>query len=321
MFIDLPLDELRRYRPPLPEPPGFDAFWHRTLTETHAHDLDARFTAVDAGMALLDTYDVEFAGFGGHRIRGWFLAPRGAEGPLPCVVQYLGYGGGRAHPHDWPLWPCAGLATLVMDARGQSGPDRPGDTPDPVGADHPGVPGKMTQGLLAPDTYYYRRLYTDAVRAVEAAGAHPMVDPARIVVSGRSQGGACALAVAGLVPEVAAALIDVPFLTDIRRALEVTEDGPYGELARYFAGERLDIDRALATLDHVDGLNFAARAQTPALFSTGLRDAVTPPSTGFAAYHHYAGPKEQQVWRFNGHEGGGGHQRTEQIRFVRELFG
>ncbi|MEU3708840.1 acetylxylan esterase [Streptomyces catenulae] len=321
MFIDLPLDELRRYRPSVPEPPGFDAFWQRTLTETRTHDLDARFTATDAGLALLDTYDVEFAGFGGHPIRGWFLAPRGAAGPLPCVVQYLGYGGGRAHPHDWLLWPCAGLPTLVMDARGQSGPNRPGDTPDPVGAAHPGVPGKMTQGLLDPETYYYRRLFTDAVRAVEAAGVHPVVDPARIVVSGRSQGGACALAVAGLVPEVAGALIDVPFLTDVRRALEITKEEPYGELVRYFAGERLHIDRALATLDHVDGLNFAVRAQAPALFDTSLHDPITPPSTGFAAYHHYAGPKEQRVWRFNGHEGGGGHQRAEQLRFVRELFG
>ena len=27
----------------------------------------------------------------------------------------------------------------------------------------------MTQGLLDPDDYYYRRLFTDAARAVEAA--------------------------------------------------------------------------------------------------------------------------------------------------------
>ncbi|MFI7099093.1 acetylxylan esterase [Streptomyces sp. NPDC050161] len=321
MFIDLPLDELRGYRPPLPEPAGFDAFWQRTLEETRAHALDARFTEVSAGLPVLDVADVEFSGFGGHRIRGWFLAPRQADGPLPCVVQYLGYGGGRQRPHDWLRWPCAGYATLVMDTRGQSGPDRPGDTPDPVASPNPGVPGKMTQGLLDPDAYYFRRLYTDAVRAVEAARAHEAVDAGRIVAAGGSQGGACALAVAGLVPDLAAALIDVPFLSDIRRALDLTDAGPYGELARYFAGERDRVDHALATLDHVDGLNFAARAQAPALFGTALRDAVTPPSTGFAAFHHYAGAKEQRVWRFNGHEGGGGHQREEQIAFLHRLFG
>lgn len=155
---------------------GFDAFWRRTLDEAGAHDLDARFTEVDAGLTLLHTYDVTFSGFGGHRIRGWFLFPRAADGPLPCIVQYLGYGGGRGMVHDWLLWPSAGYATLVMDTRGQSGPNRPGDTPDPVGSGNPGVPGKMTQGLLDPDDYYYRRLFTDAVRAVEVARGHQAVD-------------------------------------------------------------------------------------------------------------------------------------------------
>jgi cephalosporin-C deacetylase len=33
-------------------------------------------------------------------------------------------------------------------------------------------------------------------------------------------------------------------------------------------------------------------------------DQVTPPSTVFAAYNHYAGPKSIEVYPFNGHEGG-----------------
>jgi cephalosporin-C deacetylase len=321
VFIDLPLEELRSYRPPLPEPAGFDAFWKRTLDESRGHDLDAQFTEIEPGLALVRSYDVEFSGFGGHRIRGWFLLPRAATGPLPCVVQYIGYGGGRRLPHNWLLWPSAGYATLVMDTRGQSGPDRPGDTPDPVGSSNPGVPGKMTQGLLDPDEYYYRRLFTDAARAVEAARGHEAVDADRIVVAGGSQGGAMALAMTGLLQGLAGALIDVPFLTHIRRAVEITDQGPYGELGRYFAGERTRIDTALHTLDHFDGLNFAARASAPALFGTALRDGVVPPSTGFAAYHHYAGEKDLQVWRFNAHEGGGDEQRTAEIRFLRELLG
>ncbi|ARH94249.1 acetylxylan esterase [Streptomyces sp. MOE7] len=321
MFTDLPLDELRTYRPPLPEPPGFDAFWHRTLAEARTHDLAASFTVVDPGLPLLRCYDAEFSGFGGHRIRAWFLLPRAVDGPLPCVVQYLGYGGGRLLPHDWLLWPCAGYATLVMDARGQSGPNRPGDTPDPAGYGNPGVPGKLTQGLLDPADHYYRRLYTDAVRAVETARGHEAVDSERILVAGHSQGGGLALAMTGLVPGLAGALIDVPFLTHIRRAIDVTDEGPYGELTRYFAGARSHIDTALTTLDHFDGLNFAARATAPALFGTALRDAVVPPSTGFAAYHHYAGEKELAVWRYNAHEGGGGEQRAAELAFARKVLG
>lgn len=320
MFVDMPLDDLHAYRPASPEPPGFDAFWQRTLKEARDFDLDARFTPTDPGLDLLDTYDLEFSGFGGHRIRGWFLVPRGADGPLPCIVQFIGYGGGRSLPYDWLLWPTAGYASLVMDTRGQTGPGRPGATPDPVGSANPSVGGMMTRGVLDPDEYYYRRYFTDAVRAVEAARGHAAVDPERVVVEGGSQGGAAALAVAGLVPGLAGALVKVPFMTHIRRALEVADAGPYCELAEYFAGERTHIDTALDTLDHFDGLNFAARATAPALFATALRDPVTPASTGFAAHQHYAGEKDLRVWRFNGHEGGGVHHRADEIAFVRGLF-
>ena len=50
----------------------------------------------------------------------------------------------------------------------------------------------MTRGILEPETYYYRRLITDAVRAVEAVRAHPAVDASRVVVTGGSQGGGSA---------------------------------------------------------------------------------------------------------------------------------
>ena len=50
---------------------------------------------------------------------------------------------------------------------------------------------------------------------------------------------------------------------------------------------------------------FARRATAPAWFSTGLMDEACPPSTTFGAYHAYAGPKDIQVWDYNGHEAGG----------------
>ena len=38
--------------------------------------------------------------------------------------------------------------------------------------------------------------------------------------------------------------------------------------------------------------------------SVGLRDDITPPSTVFAAYNHYAGPKEIRVLPYSGHDAG-----------------
>jgi len=47
---------------------------------------------------------------------------------------------------------------------------------------------------------------------VEAARSHPLVDGKRVALAGASQGGGITLAVSGLVPDIAAALPDVPFL-------------------------------------------------------------------------------------------------------------
>ena len=57
-----------------------------------------------------------------------------------------------------------------MDTRGQGSAWSKGDTPDPESdGGNPQYPGFMTRGVLDPKTYYYRRVFTDAVRAVEAA--------------------------------------------------------------------------------------------------------------------------------------------------------
>ena len=74
----------------------------------------------------------------------------------------------------------------------------------------PSVPGMMTKGILDKHDYYYRRLFTDAVRAVDMLVASDFVDADRIAVCGGSQGGGIALAVAGLDSRVKAVMTDVP---------------------------------------------------------------------------------------------------------------
>jgi cephalosporin-C deacetylase len=319
MLFDLPLEQLRMYRPALDEAGDFDRFWSETIGEARRHPLSASFERVEYGLEVIETYDVRFNGYGGQSVRGWLLLPAGSRQPLPCLVEYIGYGGGRGFPTDWLLWPSAGFACLVMDTRGQGSVWSPGSTadPEPDGA-NPQVPGFMTRGILEPGTYYYRRVFTDAVRAVEAARAHPSIDPARIGVTGGSQGGGIALAVSGLVPDIVLAMPDVPFLCHYRTATEITDQGPYNEIMQFCKIHRDKVDRVFRTLSYFDGVNFAARARARALFSVGLMDTICPPRTVFAAYNHYAGPKEIRIWEFNNHEGGGTFQNLERLRFARQ---
>jgi cephalosporin-C deacetylase len=316
-LFDLPLEELREYNPDLPAPADFDSFWKGTLAEASQRDLDVRLEPVDLPLSAFDVYDLAFAGFAGHPIKGWLILPKHVEGPLPCVVEYIGYSGGRSVPWSHTMYPAAGWAHLVMDTRGQGfGNWQPGDTGDPYAGTGPTNKGWMTQGLESPEHYYYRRVFTDAYRAVDVARQHEAIDSDRIVVAGGSQGGGIAQAVGGLRDDLAGAIIDVPFLTHFRRAVTITDSFPYHEIVEFLAGQRLREDTVFETLSYFDGLHFAARGTSPALYSVGLMDDVCPPSTVFAAYNRWQGEKEISVWPWNRHEGGGVHQRGEHLAFL-----
>jgi cephalosporin-C deacetylase len=316
---DLPLDELRSYRPVLPVPDDIDAFWADTLAQAAEHPVAAVFRPVEAGLRLIDTTDVTFAGHGGQPVRGWLHVPTGSTGQLPCVVQYVGYGGGRGLPHENLLWAAAGYAHFIMDTRGQGSAWSVGDTADqgPAGPAHPGF---MTRGILDPADYYYRRLYVDSVRAVDAVRAHEAVDATRIAVTGGSQGGGLALAVAGLRNDLSAVMPDVPFLCHFRRAVLVAERGPYLEISRYLKIHRNHVDEALRTLDYFDAATIGRSATAPALFSVALQDEICPPSTVFAAYNRYGGAKQIREYAFNDHEGGEGFQQAAQLEWLAPLL-
>lgn len=321
MFVDLPLRELRTYRPEVPEPKDFEVFWHDQLAEARSRPLDAVFAPVDVGLRTVDVFDVSFAGHGGGRVHGWLLLPRDREAPLPAVVEFVAYGGGRGLPHEWLTWSAAGYAHLVMDTRGQGSSWSTGDTPDDGDLGAPAAPGYLTRGIADPRTYYYLRVFVDAVRAVDASRAHEAIDPERVAVAGTSQGGGIALAAAHLADRPAAVMSDVPFLANVQRAVEVTGEEPYQELIQYCRTHRDGVAAAFHTLSYFDVVNHARRATAPALFSVGLSDDVCPPSTVFSAHNVYGGDdKDIRVYPYNGHEGGGAHHVREQFAFARRTL-
>lgn len=317
MLTERDVPELWAYRSAYREPADFDAFWKATLEEARTRTARLSLEPVETGLETVEVHDAVFPGFGGHPVRAWLRLPRERSGPLPAVVQFHGYGSGRGAPVDDLLWASAGYLHLLVDTRGQGGAWAGGGaTPDPVGSG-PSHPGFLTRGIEDEYTYVYRRVFTDAVRAVDAVRNCPLADPDRIGVVGASQGGGIALAVAGLVPEVRALHVQSPFLCDIRQATRLTGEPPYAELIGYLAARRDLVEQTFATLGYFDGLAFARRATAPAWFSAGLRDEVCPPSTALAAYHAYAGPRQMRLWEFNGHDAGG----PEDLAIALSAFG
>lgn len=321
-LTDWPLEQLRGYRPPIDEPADFDAFWTQTLAESRAAAGEIEVRLACTPMTGFRVEDLRFSGFGGDRIAAWLVRPAHATEPLPTIIEYRGYGSGRGLPHEHLRWAATGCAHVVMDTRGQgSGAGSGGETPDPHGSG-PASPGSMTRGIDAPDRYYYRRVFTDAALLVEAVRALEIVDTERVAVSGASQGGGIALAVAGLTQGLVAVLPDVPFLSDMRRSVESTPRGPFMDVRTYLSVHRDRVDETFATLAYFDAVNFARRATAPARFSVGLMDDIVLPSAVYAAFNHYApSDKAIDVYAFNGHEGGGDHQWVRQAGWLRDRWG
>jgi cephalosporin-C deacetylase len=320
-FFDLSLKELQNYLPARDEQADFDLFWKLTLDEARMFPLNVTFEKVDYGLVAQETFDVTFNGFGGQPIKGWFILPKQRGEKVPCVVEFIGYGGGRSFAIDWLLWSSAGYAHFVMDTHGQGSNWSNGETPDLYSeGGNPHSPGSMTKGILDPKHYFYRRVFTDAVRAIEAARSNPAVDATQIAVTGGSQGGGITIAAAGLVPDVVAAMPDVPFLCHYRRATEIVDTYPYKEIADFLNTHRDKIDTAFNTLSYFDGVNLSARAKAKALFSVALMDQVCPPSTVYAAYNHWAGEKDIKVYTYNQHEGGRSFQTFEKLKFLKSIW-
>jgi cephalosporin-C deacetylase len=322
MFVDMPLAQLREYRPSIPLPADFDAFWAAQIAAARAAGASAgaSFERIPAPLASVDAYDVTFPGHDAAPIKGWLLMPHRATGEAPVIVEYVGYNGGRGDVLDWLFWAGCGLPHVVMDSRGQGGGWRTADTADAGAHGEPGSTGFLTKGIGDPQRHYYTRLMVDAARVIDAVRHEPLLADRPVVTVGGSQGGALAIAAAHLAAGVAGCLPDVPFLSDLRRAVEVTDEGPYAELAAFCRLRPAETEGAFATLSYLDVANHALRATAPALFSVGLRDGIAPPSTVFAAYRQYAGDKDIAVYPYSGHEGGGTVHRRAQLEFLRGLF-
>jgi cephalosporin-C deacetylase len=122
-----------------------------------------------------------------------------------------------------------------------------------------------------------------------------LVDTARLAATGGRQGGGIALAAAGLEPSISVVMPDIPFLCHFRRATELVDTDLYGEISRFCLIHPEKVENVFHNLSYFDGVNFAARCKAHSLFSAGLMNTICPPSTVFAAYNHFLGPRRSET--------------------------
>jgi cephalosporin-C deacetylase len=302
--IDMPLEQLRQYKPSLYRQEDFEPFWESTIAEATRQSLNAELIPFVLPFKGLQCYAVRFDGFQGGRIAGWYLRPN-STGKFPAVCFYHGYSGRAPRPLDVAALASQGVCVLTMDCRGQNGQSQDSQA-YPEGHQL----GWITQGIRDPWSYYYRFVYADAVRALELLAHREEVDASRIAVTGISQGGGLSLAVAALSDRPALCLPDIPFLCDFKRAIAIAPVGPYPEIPAFLKAFPDQHEAAIRTLSYVDCLNLAPWVECRTVVCNCLWDDVCPPSTIFGVYHHIQASKQIEVYPFHKHEVPYEHQET-----------
>lgn len=313
--IDMPLDQLRAYKPQLTRQHDFAAFWKQGLEQVRNQPLGTTFAKRPLPLREIDVYEVSFTGAGGATIGGEMIVPRGLSG-APGVVVYHGYSGRHDAVYSLLHWAAMGTVVFTVDTRGQRG-----NTVDSAAYPGPRSPGFMTAGVCSPYDYYYRNAYLDCVRALDVLAERDEVDMSRLAVVGMSQGGGLSLATAALDERVNLCLAEVPFLCDFPRAIRITGDWPYSEIINYLRySDAAEETQILKTLSYFDNINLAGLIRARTLISVGLCDSICPPSGIFGAYNHMACRKEIKVYPHMGHD-----HNTEFIEFgmhtMAEQFG
>jgi cephalosporin-C deacetylase len=312
--IDMPLEQMRQYKPSLYREADFDNYWDQTVAEALNQPLTAELIPYVLPARNLQCYAVRFDGFRGGRIAGWYVRPAN-RGKFPGLCMYHGYSGRAPRPLEMMLYAAQGICVLSMDCRGQNGQSQ-----DALVVEEGHHSGWMTKGIRNPEQYYYRYVFADAVRALELLARREEVDNERLAITGVSQGGALTLAVAALSERPTLAMADIPFLCDFRRSMQIAPNGPYPEIVNFLKQFPHLYETVTRTLSYIDILNLAPRIRCRTVVSNGLWDDICPPSTIFAAYNHITAEKQIELYPFHKHELP--YEHTEvRYRVLMETFG
>jgi len=273
-------------KPSTPAPADFDAFWGAKKKLLAAVPPNARLTPVKSPRENVETFDLQ-ADSVGAPISGYFARPTGAKPRgLPAILTVHGAGVSSSNLSTAAGWAKEGALALDLNAHGLPN-GREKAFYDALAAGE--LKDYRIRGRDSRETIYFLGMFLRLVRAIDFLTAQPEWDGRTVVVAGSSQGGAQAIAAAGLDPRVTFFAAGVPAMCDHTGALA-------GRIAGWpkFVPTRENPPPAevVAAVRYFDGVNFAARTKAPGFFTVGFIDTTCPPTSVYAAYNALRAPKD-----------------------------
>ena len=271
----------------------FVNYWQSTLDEVAALQTSTvrRVEMPLRSNELSTAWGFSFTGIGGYPLFAYYLVPNGS-GPFTPLFQAPGYGSVVAVP----AWERRDrFAVMALCHRGQRLSD------DIYKAAYPGL---LTDGLPKNETYKWREVVADCIRAVDVLLDQPEINPDNMAISGSD----LAFQSAALRDDVKVLLTSGQFLfADWQDySAKITDVYPQQELNDFRRSNAKQWEESEGTLGLFDLVNFAPNITANTLLAVGglsdvstasIRDAINAevtvfPPTEYSALDHLA----QENW-------------------------
>ena len=279
-------------------PDDFVKFWQKTLQKTGKIEMEPLVTLMpEMCTPRTNVYHVRLQHYRKDTyIYGMLCVPK-SPGKYPAVLSVPGAGVKRVPPELELAETGDGMITFAIGVNG---------LPQTLDEE---VYNDLRYGVLRDygfihlddkEHYYYRRIYSGCVRAIDFIVSLPEYDDENLGVVGASQGGALSIVTAALDSRVKALVAFHPALCDVTGYLH----GRAGGWPHMFAPKNASLNNKpekIETSRYYDVVNFARLLKVPGYYSWGYNDPTCPPTSYYAAYNVITAPKQLYVAHITGH--------------------
>ncbi len=274
-------------KPSLPVPDDFDSFWDGRKKALAEVPINARLTPVNPAGSIVELFDLQ-ADCIGAPVSGYFARPAGAKPKsLPAILNVHGAGVGDSWRETAFRWAKENMLALDINAHGLPNGKpkefyealKEGDLKD-----------YRVRGRDSRDSFYFQGMFLRLVRAIDFLTSQPEWDGKTVIVYGSSQGGAQAIAAAGLDSRVSFFVAGVPAMCDLS-GLVANRISGWPKLVPVDSNGKIN-HKILETSRYYDGMNFVTRTKASAFFTVGFIDLTCPPTTVYAAYNNLSSEKQ-----------------------------
>ena len=293
------------FEPGFQPPKDLKRYWGRQIRQLRAKKMTVRSKPVAINDDGIECFDVEVSALDTVPVRGYVARPKNAtEGSLPIIIQLhaAGVSGDWCKAHVNAAVDMARGGALAFDFNAHGMLNDAGDDYYKTLENGP-LKNYSYRPITSRNSYYFRNMILRAIRALDCITSDPLWDGKTIILLGESQGGAQAVALAGLDDRVTDVVINVPAMIGNGGYLLGRNDAwpwpmEYNGVETP-TSSMLDVDTGILTdknarraknvAPYFDGASLMRGSKARFLVEIGLVDTTCPPSEVFSGLNGVAG--------------------------------